>query len=112
MSRRAGTSAESCGLAPRDTGDAPLNSWAIVVRGRAPGSTGTEDQKLLRSREPAVGFQETDSRVLWHSLLGCAFFGAYVAVMFVLMKVRPVPFVVALSPKSSVHESASPSASR
>jgi hypothetical protein len=26
-----------------------------------------------------LGFQDTDSRVLWHSLLGCAFFGAYVA---------------------------------
>jgi hypothetical protein len=26
-----------------------------------------------------LGFQDTDSRVLWHSLLGSAFFGAYVA---------------------------------
>ncbi len=26
-----------------------------------------------------LGFKDTDSRVLWHSLLGCAFFGAYVA---------------------------------
>jgi hypothetical protein len=26
-----------------------------------------------------LGFQDTDSRVLSHSLLGCAFFGAYVA---------------------------------
>jgi hypothetical protein len=26
-----------------------------------------------------LGFADTDARVLWHSLLGCAFFGAYVA---------------------------------
>jgi hypothetical protein len=26
-----------------------------------------------------LGFQDTDRRVLWHSLIGCAFFGAYAA---------------------------------
>jgi hypothetical protein len=26
-----------------------------------------------------LGFADTDARVLWHSLLGCTFFGAYVA---------------------------------
>jgi uncharacterized protein (TIGR00730 family) len=46
---------------PRRKKEPARRRGAIVVRGRAPGSTGTEDQKLLRSREPAVGFQETDT---------------------------------------------------
>ncbi|MGQ0608472.1 MAG: TIGR00730 family Rossman fold protein [Chloroflexota bacterium] len=38
---------------------------AVVVRGRSPGDQRTEDQKLLRSREPALRFQETDT---WRTL--------------------------------------------
>ena len=38
---------------------------AVVVRGKTPGDRSTEDQKLLRSREPALGFQETDT---WRTL--------------------------------------------
>ena len=38
---------------------------AIVVRGKTPGDRGTEDQELLRSREPIRGFQETDT---WRTL--------------------------------------------
>ena len=38
---------------------------AIVVRGKTPGDRGTEDQRLLRSREPITGFQETDA---WRTL--------------------------------------------
>ncbi|MGH2394023.1 MAG: TIGR00730 family Rossman fold protein, partial [Candidatus Limnocylindria bacterium] len=38
---------------------------AVVVRGKSPGDQSTEDQKLLRSREPALRFQETDA---WRTL--------------------------------------------
>ncbi len=38
---------------------------AVVVRGKSPGDKSTEDQKLLRSREPAITFQETDT---WRTL--------------------------------------------
>ena len=38
---------------------------AVVVRGGHSPDTATEDQKLLRSREPIRGFQETDT---WRSL--------------------------------------------
>ena len=38
---------------------------AVVVRGKSPGDQSTEDQKLLRSREPALRFQETDT---WRTL--------------------------------------------
>jgi hypothetical protein len=37
----------------------------VVVRGQAPGDPSTEDQKLLRSREPIPGFRETDT---WRTL--------------------------------------------
>ena len=37
----------------------------VVVRGKSPGDQSTEDQKLLRSREPALRFQETDT---WRTL--------------------------------------------
>ncbi|MCA1569142.1 MAG: TIGR00730 family Rossman fold protein [Chloroflexi bacterium] len=37
----------------------------VVVRGKSPGDRSTEDQKLLRSREPALRFQETDT---WRTL--------------------------------------------
>ena len=37
----------------------------VVVRGKTPGHRGTEDQELLRSREPIRGFQETDT---WRTL--------------------------------------------
>ena len=38
---------------------------AVVVRGKQPADRKTEDQKLLRSREPLIGFQETDT---WRTL--------------------------------------------
>ncbi|MDX1873098.1 DUF6529 family protein [Mycolicibacterium sp. 120266] len=34
----------------------------------------------------ALGFQATDSRVLWHSLFGCFFYGAFVAKMILLTR--------------------------
>lgn len=34
----------------------------------------------------ALGFQGTDSRVLWHSLFGCFFYGAFVAKMILLTR--------------------------
>src|SRR5687768_4542197 len=46
---------------PRRKKEPERRRGAVVVRGRTPGSTGTEGQKLLRSREPALGFQETDT---------------------------------------------------
>jgi uncharacterized protein (TIGR00730 family) len=38
---------------------------AVVVRGPGSGDRSTEDQKLLRGRAPAIGFQETDT---WRTL--------------------------------------------
>ena len=37
----------------------------VLVRGKSPGDQSTEDQKLLRSQEPALRFQETDT---WRTL--------------------------------------------
>ncbi|WP_280429926.1 DUF6529 family protein [Nocardia brasiliensis] len=34
----------------------------------------------------ALGFQHYDTRVLWHSLLGCFFYGAFVAKMLLLTR--------------------------
>ncbi|GAJ81605.1 hypothetical protein NBRGN_038_02790 [Nocardia brasiliensis NBRC 14402] len=34
----------------------------------------------------ALGFQHYDARVLWHSLLGCFFYGAFVAKMLLLTR--------------------------
>ncbi len=34
----------------------------------------------------ALGFQDYDARVLWHSLLGCCFYGAFVAKMLLLTR--------------------------
>jgi hypothetical protein len=34
----------------------------------------------------ALGFQSTDTRVLWHSLFGCFFYGAFVAKMILLTR--------------------------
>ncbi|MCX2712936.1 DUF6529 family protein [Mycolicibacterium sp. J2] len=34
----------------------------------------------------ALGFQGTDTRVLWHSLFGCFFYGAFVAKMILLTR--------------------------
>jgi len=32
----------------------------------------------------ALGFQDTDSRVMWHSIAGCFFFGAFAAKVIVV----------------------------
>jgi uncharacterized protein (TIGR00730 family) len=51
---------------PRRKKEPERRRGAVVVRGRPGGGTGgTEDQKLLRSREPAIEFQETDT---WRTL--------------------------------------------
>ena len=40
-----------------------------------------------------LGFQSGDDRVLWHSLLGCAFYGAFAAkIMIVELKRFPTRF--------------------
>jgi hypothetical protein len=36
----------------------------------------------------ALGFQSTDARVIWHGLLGCAFYGAFAAKVLVLHSKR------------------------
>jgi uncharacterized protein (TIGR00730 family) len=50
---------------PRKKKQPERRRGAVVVRGQPPGDKATEDQKLLRSREPITGFQETDS---WRTL--------------------------------------------
>ncbi|MEN4474271.1 DUF6529 family protein [Mycolicibacterium cosmeticum] len=42
----------------------------------------------------ALGFQATDSRVLWHSLFGCFFYGAFVAKMILLTRKNLRPWVI------------------
>jgi uncharacterized protein (TIGR00730 family) len=46
---------------PRKKKEPERRRGAVVVRDTTPGTRGTEDQKLLRSREPAVDFTETDT---------------------------------------------------
>ena len=46
---------------PRRKKEPERRRGAVVVRDTTPGDRGTEDQKLLRSREPEPGFQETDT---------------------------------------------------
>ncbi|MDQ4034571.1 MAG: TIGR00730 family Rossman fold protein [Chloroflexota bacterium] len=50
---------------PRRKKEPERRRGAVVVRGKSPGDKSTEDQKLLRSREPALSFQETDT---WRTL--------------------------------------------
>ncbi len=50
---------------PRRKKEPERRRGAVVVRGKSPGDKSTEDQKLLRSREPAITFQETDT---WRTL--------------------------------------------
>ena len=47
---------------PRRKKEPERRRGVVVVRDTTPGNGGTEDQKLLRSREPTPGFQETDTR--------------------------------------------------
>ena len=46
---------------PRRKKEPERRRGAVVVRDTTPGTRGTEDQKLLRAREPAVDFTETDT---------------------------------------------------
>jgi uncharacterized protein (TIGR00730 family) len=50
---------------PRRKKEPERRRGAVVVRGKPPADGKTEDQKLLRSREPSVDFQETDT---WRTL--------------------------------------------
>jgi uncharacterized protein (TIGR00730 family) len=50
---------------PRRKKEPERRRGAVVVRGGHAPDKATEDQKLLRSREPVVGFQETDT---WRTL--------------------------------------------
>jgi uncharacterized protein (TIGR00730 family) len=50
---------------PRRKKEPDRRRGAVVVRRKAPPDHGTEDQKLLRSRQPVPGFQETDT---WRTL--------------------------------------------
>ena len=50
---------------PRRKKDPVRRRGPVVVRAPAPSDRGTEDQKLLRSREPTTTFQETDT---WRTL--------------------------------------------
>jgi uncharacterized protein (TIGR00730 family) len=50
---------------PRRKKDPVRRRGPVVVRAPAPSDRGTEDQKLLRSREPTSTFQETDT---WRTL--------------------------------------------
>jgi uncharacterized protein (TIGR00730 family) len=50
---------------PRRKKEPERRRGAVVVRGGSKGDKATEDQKLLRSREPAPAFQETDT---WRTL--------------------------------------------
>ena len=50
---------------PRRTKEPDRRRGAVVVRRKTPPDHGTEDQKLLRSRAPVSGFQETDT---WRTL--------------------------------------------
>ncbi len=50
---------------PRKMKEPEHRRGAVVVRGKAHGDGGTEDQKLLRSQQPEAGSQETDA---WRTL--------------------------------------------
>jgi uncharacterized protein (TIGR00730 family) len=50
---------------PRRKKEPERRRGAVVVRGGHPPDKATEDQKLLRSRQPILGFQETDT---WRTL--------------------------------------------
>jgi len=50
---------------PRKKKEPERRRGAVVVRGQTPGNRGTEDERLLRSRQPITGFQETDT---WRTL--------------------------------------------
>ena len=50
---------------PRRKKEPDRRRGAVVVRRQAPPDHGTEDQKLLRSRQPEAGFRETDT---WRTL--------------------------------------------
>ncbi len=50
---------------PRKKKEPEHRRGAVVVRGKAHGDGGTEDQKLLRSQQPEAGSQETDA---WRTL--------------------------------------------
>jgi uncharacterized protein (TIGR00730 family) len=50
---------------PRKKRQPERRRGAVVVRGPAPGDRRTEDQKLLRSGEPPLAFQDTDT---WRTL--------------------------------------------
>ncbi len=71
--------------------------YRLVPGGRAPGWIGTAHVwsgrlAVLASAPVAVhclyalGFQETDSRVLFHSLFGCFFYGIFVMKMILLTR--------------------------
>jgi uncharacterized protein (TIGR00730 family) len=50
---------------PRRKKEPERRRGAVVVRGKPPTDRGTEDQKLLRSRQPSADFVETDT---WRTL--------------------------------------------
>jgi hypothetical protein len=45
----------------------------------------------------ALGFQSTDTRVLFHSLFGCFFYGAFVAKMLLLTRKGLPPWVIPIA---------------
>ena len=45
----------------------------------------------------ALGFQATDTRVLFHSLFGCFFYGAFVAKMLLLTRKGLAPWVIPIA---------------
>jgi hypothetical protein len=45
----------------------------------------------------ALGFQSTDTRVLFHSLFGCFFYGAFVAKMLLLTRRGLAPWVIPIA---------------
>lgn len=74
-----------------------LLMYRVLPGGRAPAWIGTahvwSGRLAVLASVPvavhclyALGFQHTDTRVLWHSLFGCLFYGAFVAKMIVLTR--------------------------
>jgi hypothetical protein len=82
--------------------------YGLLPRGRVPSWVGTAHVwsgrlAVLASIPVAVhclyalGFQHTDSRVLFHSLFGCFFYGVFVTKMLLLTRKGIAPWVIPIA---------------
>jgi hypothetical protein len=82
--------------------------YGLLPRGRAPSWVSTahvwSGRLAVLASVPvavhclyALGFQATDTRVLFHSLFGCFFYGAFVAKMLLLTRKGLAPWVIPIA---------------